>query len=100
MTTDRDKDQHVASSIKAGNFTGLAEDYARYRPSYSPSVRDALLGLADKPWHEIEAADIGAGTGIWTRMLAERVRHVVAVEPNGDMRAFGVRDSQGLPIEF
>ena len=36
-------------------------------------------------------ADVGAGTGIWTRMMANRgPRSLVAVEPNDDMRARGM----------
>lgn len=86
--------------LKHGNFTGLAENYSKYRPAYAPSVRDALLGLIPKPAAQIEAADIGAGTGIWTRMLAEKVKHVTAVEPNDDMRAWGERDSAGRNVTY
>ena len=47
----------------------------------------------------IDAADIGAGTGIWTRMLAARGLHsVVAVEPNDDMRGQGIETSRGTDI--
>ena len=47
----------------------------------------------------IDAADIGAGTGIWTRMLAARgLRSVVAVEPNDDMRGQGIETSRGTDI--
>lgn len=87
-------------AMKHGDFTGLAENYSRYRPAYAPSVRDAVLGLYSRPASTLEAADVGAGTGIWTRMLAERVRHVTAVEPNDDMRSAGIRDSAGLPVNF
>ncbi|MBL8700448.1 MAG: class I SAM-dependent methyltransferase [Alphaproteobacteria bacterium] len=80
------------SALKHGDFTGLAANYSKYRPAYAPSVVPALLGLMDKPPAAIEAADVGAGTGIWTRMLATLVRHVTAVEPNDDMRGHGIRD--------
>jgi ubiquinone/menaquinone biosynthesis C-methylase UbiE len=80
--------------LKPGEFTGLAEDYSRYRPGYCRSVLNALLGLIGKPVVEIDFADVGAGTGIWTRMVGiAGVRSVVAVEPNDDMRAAGIRDS-------
>lgn len=88
------------SDLKHGDFTGLAENYSKYRPGYAPSVRDALLGMLNKPAKEVVAADVGAGTGIWTRLLAEKVQKVVAVEPNDDMRRFGQADSQGLSVEF
>jgi SAM-dependent methyltransferase len=84
-----------------GDFTGLASDYSKHRPGYSESVLTALLALVAKPPQEIDAVDIGAGTGIWTRMLAGRgLRSVVAVEPNDDMRAHGVADSAGLGIQW
>lgn len=86
--------------LKHGDFTGLAENYSKYRPGYAPSVRDAILGLIDRPANTLDAADVGAGTGIWTRILAERVRHVTAIEPNDDMRRFGAADSEGRNITF
>lgn len=85
--------------IKASDFTGLAEDYSAYRPAYSESVLDALLGLTGKPASDLDFVDVGAGTGIWTRMVARRgMASAIAVEPNDDMRRFGERDSTNLPI--
>jgi len=76
--------------MKHGDFSALAEDYSRYRPDYSEIILDAVLGMVDKPTSEIDAVDVGAGTGIWTRMLANAgLRSVTAVEPNDDMRHFG-----------
>lgn len=76
--------------MKHGDFTGLAEDYTKYRPDYSTAVLDAILGLLKKPATVADAVDVGAGTGIWTRMLAGRgFCTVTAVEPNEDMRSKG-----------
>jgi ubiquinone/menaquinone biosynthesis C-methylase UbiE len=97
--------------MKHGDFTGLAGDYARFRPSYAPQVAAAILGylgsdagsqvgrrVGSDP-ARINAADIGAGTGIWTRILAAQGLHsVVAVEPNDDMRRQGVETSRGTGI--
>jgi SAM-dependent methyltransferase len=89
----------TATSIKHGEFNGLAGDYALYRPSYSPSVVRAMLSLIGPPSREMDAVDIGAGTGIWTRMLAAHgFRSVVAVEPSDDMRRHGVLSSQEYDI--
>ena len=86
---------------KSGDFTGLAEDYSRHRPDYSPSVLSALLGLLDKPLGDVDFADVGAGTGIWTRMVYERgVRSATAIEPNDEMRLNGEADSSGTSIEW
>jgi tRNA1(Val) A37 N6-methylase TrmN6 len=74
-----------------GDFTALADDYARYRPGYAPSVTTAILALVGRPPIEIDAADVGAGTGIWTMMLAARGLHsITAVEPNDEMRRQGI----------
>ncbi|HEY0167694.1 MAG TPA: class I SAM-dependent methyltransferase [Jatrophihabitans sp.] len=59
----------------------------------------ALLGLFSRPPAELDAVDVGAGTGIWTRCLADAgFRSVTAVEPNADMRRAGIRDSVGRSI--
>ena len=77
-----------------GDYTGLASNYSRYRPGYSRSVLSALLGLIGVPVDKIDFVDVGAGTGIWTRMVSERgVRSSIAIEPNDDMRKQGQKDS-------
>jgi SAM-dependent methyltransferase len=84
----------MTQSIKAGDFTGLAKDYSQSRPDYCPSVLSALLGLLEKPLEKVDFVDVGAGTGIWTRMVqATGVRSVTAVEPNDDMLKNGKNDS-------
>ena len=91
----------TGGTLKAGDFTGLAENYSKHRPDYSGSVLTALLALVGKPTGEIDCADVGAGTGIWTRMVQARgVRSAIAVEPNDDMRGEGQAASAGLPIEW
>ena len=85
--------------MKHGDFTGLAGDYASFRPAYAPQVATAILAYVGRDAGSVDAADIGAGTGIWTRMLAARGLHsVVAVEPNDDMRGQGIETSQGTDI--
>lgn len=61
-------------------------DYVRHRPSYPPGLFDWLrdtIGFAPS-WR---VADIGSGTGIFTRCLLEQGNSVHAVEPNAAMRA-------------
>lgn len=63
-------------------FSGRAEAYARYRPDYPAAAIDFLVeGLP----HDARIADVGAGTGISSRMLAERGFRVLALEPNRSM---------------
>jgi SAM-dependent methyltransferase len=70
----------------AARFLGRVEDYVRYRPSYPPASIDMLLdGLGDPGLLTI--ADVGAGTGISSRLLAARGARVIAIEPNPEMRA-------------
>lgn len=71
-----------------GRFTDRAADYVRYRPTYPPGAIDAMLeGLGDP--RGVTAADVGAGTGISSRLLSERGVRVIAVEPNLAMREAG-----------
>lgn len=66
-------------------FSGRATDYAKYRPSYPTEVIATILEGLDHP-SQLVAADIGAGTGIASQLLAERGIRVIAIEPNADMR--------------
>jgi len=93
--------------MKHGDFTGLASGYARFRPGYAPQVTTAVLayvgnyvgGHVGRDPTSIDAADIGAGTGIWTRALADRgLGSIVAVEPNDEMRQQGIETSRGANI--
>ncbi len=91
----------MINTLKAGDFTGLAADYSQHRPDYCPSVLNALLGLLSKSVPKIDFVDVGAGTGIWTRMVcATGVHSVIAVEPNDDMRQNGTADSQNTNIRW
>jgi len=84
-----------------GDFTSLAENYSKYRSGYAPSVLSALIGLLSRPSAELDVADVGAGTGIWTRMLAAAgFRSVTAIDPNSEMRAAGMRDSIAYDISW
>ena len=66
-------------------FADRASDYASFRPSYPEAAIDAAVaGLSVD--RGLVAADIGAGTGISSRLLADRGVRVFAVEPNAAMR--------------
>jgi SAM-dependent methyltransferase len=67
---------------RARSFGEVAEDYDRLRPSPPDAAVDWLL-----PDHAETVADLAAGTGLLTRVLARRVRHVVALEPDQRMSA-------------
>lgn len=69
-------------------FSDRVKDYTRHRPSYPPAAIDAVLESLDPPQF-LTIADIGAGTGISSRLLAERECTVHAIEPNDAMRRAG-----------
>lgn len=84
------------ATIKQGDFTQLASDYSSCRPDYSQSVLQALLrhtGVA-------AVADVGAGTGIWSRMLSQAGLKTVAIEPCENMRAEGIRFTADYDIDW
>ena len=69
-------------------FSDRAADYVRFRPTYPAEAIDAVVAGLGAP-EGLAAADIGAGTGISARLLAERGVRVFAVEPNAAMRDAG-----------
>ena len=68
-----------------GDFTDQAEAYARSRPGYPQQLVDRLMPLVGVGEGDA-VADIGAGTGLFTRVLAGCGLQVTAVEPNDAMR--------------
>jgi SAM-dependent methyltransferase len=66
-------------------FSTRADAYAAGRPSYPPAAIDAILAGLGEP-AQVVVADLGAGTGISSRLIAERGPRVLAIEPNAAMR--------------
>lgn len=66
-------------------FSGRVENYLKYRPSYPKKLIDYLYNECGFS-RESVIADIGSGTGVFSRLLLERGSRVVAIEPNDDMR--------------
>ncbi|MEB3294471.1 MAG: class I SAM-dependent methyltransferase [Synechococcales bacterium] len=73
-------------------FSNRAEDYRKYRPTY-PEAAIAFL-LSDLPL-KATIVDVGAGTGISSRLLAQQETGaaVIALEPNAAMRQVGELES-------
>jgi SAM-dependent methyltransferase len=67
-------------------FAGAAASYARFRPSYPAALVDGVLAEAGVGAGD-HVADVGCGTGILTRLLAERGLDVTGVDPDEDMLA-------------
>ncbi|HEY1381918.1 MAG TPA: class I SAM-dependent methyltransferase [Gemmataceae bacterium] len=76
--------------MSAGNdpvrrFSGLADTYARHRPTYPDEVIRAVIARAGMGRSSV-LVDVGCGTGISARLFAERGISVIGVEPNAAMR--------------
>jgi SAM-dependent methyltransferase len=84
----------VASRVeRATSFGAVAEDYNRLRPSPPDEAVDWLL-----PAHREVAADLAAGTGLLTRVLARKVRRVVAIELDERMAVVLRAQSPGVEV--
>jgi SAM-dependent methyltransferase len=68
---------------RARSFGAVADRYARARPGYPAAVVEWLLEAA--PGREV--VDLAAGTGKLTEAIVEAGAPVIAVEPDGEMRA-------------
>ncbi|MEY2570595.1 MAG: hypothetical protein QOE63_945 [Acidimicrobiaceae bacterium] len=77
-------------AARAGSFGGAAALYERYRPGPRPAAVDWLL-----PAPVGTVVDLGAGTGALSRLLLERAREVIAVEPDDRMRAILIEEVPG-----
>ena len=60
--------------MNENKFTGKAELYSKYRPSYSEKLIDWLYEMTNAE----TVADIGAGTGIFTSALLKKPWSVTA----------------------
>lgn len=90
-------------ALAQGYLSGAGR-YDRVRPSYPEEIAGWLV-----PPDASAAADLGAGTGIFTRMLLARGLRVTAVDPSEDMlsvlasrlagavTAVGTAEATGLP---
>lgn len=74
---------HEARHNPRGRFDGLGSVYAKYRPDYPATAIDWIVETL--PPNGL-IADIGAGTGILSRQLAQRGLRVIGIEPNASMR--------------
>lgn len=66
-------------------FSDRVDNYLRYRPDYPQPLIEFLLQHGSLDQNSL-IADIGSGTGIFTRHLLDKQLKVLAVEPNHEMR--------------
>jgi SAM-dependent methyltransferase len=66
-------------------FSNRVDNYVKYRPSYPPAVVEYLTKKCSLN-EDSAVADIGSGTGIFSKLLLEHRFNVYGVEPNDAMR--------------
>jgi SAM-dependent methyltransferase len=76
---------------QARSFGTVADRYDRFRPGYA--VEAVVWALGERP---LRVADIGAGTGILSRLLQRLGHDVIAIEPDDQMRARLAQASPGV----
>lgn len=85
--------QDENTAVLRGAFGAVAGEYDRLRSGPPPEALDWML-----PPDAATALEIGAGTGILTRLLVERIVHVTAVEPDARMRAVLAATTPGADV--
>ncbi|GAV46233.1 class I SAM-dependent methyltransferase [Streptomyces acidiscabies] len=86
------------SPTRARSFDSAAAQYAANRPSYPAELLDTIEELAGRRFVGSIVGDVGAGTGISTRVLYERGANVVGVEPGDGMAAEFRRTLPDVPL--
>ena len=76
---------------QARSFGTAADRYDRYRPTYATAA--VVWALGERP---LRVADLGAGTGILSRLVHRLGHEVFAVEPDERMRRRLVAVSPGV----
>ncbi|WP_104109373.1 class I SAM-dependent methyltransferase [Arthrobacter sp. N199823] len=77
---DAQRRQHMATAFLVGG-----DHYHKVRPGYPQESLSWLEDSSPRPVHD--ALDIGAGTGKYTQLLAQRQWNITAVDPSADMLA-------------
>jgi 2-polyprenyl-3-methyl-5-hydroxy-6-metoxy-1,4-benzoquinol methylase len=80
----------------SSSFGAVAAQYDAARPSYPDQLFDTIEELTGSPLRGARVLDVGAGTGIVTRLLRGRGADVVAVEPTPGCWTWAPRS--GLPV--
>lgn len=66
-------------------FSNRVEAYVKFRPGYPSQLVQTLLQKSMLDAGGV-VADVGSGTGIFTRLLLDQELKVFAIEPNANMR--------------
>jgi ubiquinone/menaquinone biosynthesis C-methylase UbiE len=80
------------------DYTDRAEHYDKRADYSKEAVQTLLQKIGAVPWKPV--ADIGAGTGKLTKLLALNGLTVRAVEPNDAMMAIGIKNTEGMSVTW
>jgi len=75
----------ITSTDPTKRFSNRVNNYVKYRPGYPPEVLEHLKQECNLSARSV-IADVGAGTGIFTKLLLDANYTVYAIEPNQPMR--------------
>lgn len=78
---------------QARSFGSAARRYDRYRPGYAPAAMAWAVGEGPR-----RVVDLGAGTGILSRLLRGLGHDVIAIEPDEQMRIQLHAASPGITV--
>lgn len=78
------------------NYSELAPYYDKRAEYSEEAIRETLTNMDIQPAAPV--ADIGAGTGKLTKILAKLSLSIRAVEPNDEMRRFGQLNTQNTSV--
>lgn len=81
---------HLERALSFGSAAGM---YDTHRPTYPPAAVRWVVG-----GDPCTVVDLGAGTGILTRVLLDLGHHVFAVEPDDAMRALASASLQRVEV--
>ena len=98
MATNDDRDRSAARPLareRSRLFDQQAEAYDRFRPAYPDAVIDELLGPVPAG---LDVLDVGCGTGIASRQMAQRGAKVLGVELAPRMAA--IARGHGVDVEI
>lgn len=85
---------HLTANVE--RFTGFADTYDKYRPKPPVVLIDILTQLAQIDCPRL-VVDLGSGTGLSTRIWADRADAVIGIEPSADMRRLAEAQTALLP---
>lgn len=97
MSQSMPVDPSFAANVQ--RFSGFASTYDDHRPQPPRVLCDILAQLAQSPRPQL-VVDLGCGTGLSTRVWADRAEAVIGVDPSQDMLAQARRQTCAANITY